>query len=79
MTALPRLGSRQWAMLDKICRTSGGGIYVPGGGPEHKLIMRLHELGLVQGKAGQQYRAVHTREGLDIWRQWQSAKVGEPA
>jgi hypothetical protein len=71
---LPRLGSRQWEMLDRICRTNGGGIYVPGGGAEHKTIMRLHELGYVQGKAGQPYCAVHTRDGLQVWRDWKSAQ-----
>lgn len=71
----PKLGKRQWEMLDRICRTNGGGVFVPPSGHEHNIILRLHELGFVQGKAGQQYRAVHTRDGFDAWRHWLSERA----
>lgn len=74
---LPRLGKRQWEMLGKIVRTNGGGIYVYYS--IQKTVLRLHELGLVQGKAGQQYCAVHTREGLEAWRAYQRATKPQEA
>lgn len=66
-----RLGARQWEMLDRICRSNGGGVFVGffEGDPEAKTILRLHELGLVQGKSGDLSCAVHTRKGLDLWRE----------
>ena len=61
-----KLTEPQWRVLNRICRTNGGG--VDAWGRDAPVIRRLHEKGLVQGKAGQQHCAVHTREGLELWR-----------
>lgn len=59
-----RLGTRQAAALRQIVKTNGGGV-CPITSPDVKMVMRLHELGLVQGKKGQDGRVVHTAAGLD--------------
>lgn len=61
-----KLTDAQWRALDAICRTNGGGIYA--GGRDMRSIFALHKKGLVEGKLNQQFRAVHTREGLEYWR-----------
>lgn len=61
-----KLGKRQLEMLIKICKTNGGGLYVSG--RDEKIIMRLHELELVQGKSGAQYCAVHTTKGMKLYK-----------
>jgi len=58
----------QWELLDRICRTNGGGLSLPPG-DELKRAQSLYRRGLAQGKSGQQYRAVHTPDGLKLWRE----------
>jgi len=62
----PVLTPTQKKMLDAICKTNGGGIFPAGA--EFRTVKQLEKKGLVQGKLGQQYCAVHTREGLTLWR-----------
>lgn len=71
-----KLTPAQWRMLDDVCRTNGGGVAVgfSYGTRSWKVAQRLMDMGLVQGKAGQQYRAVHTKEGLELWRERNSIK-----
>jgi len=64
------LGKAQLAMLGEICRTNGGG--VSGYRPNQRTMRSLEERGLIQGKAGQEWCAVHTREGLELWRSLQA-------
>lgn len=70
-----RLGSAQFAMLDSICRTNGGGR--SGYSLNRRTMRSLESKGLIQGKAGQEYCAVHTREGLDLWRKLTAEKALE--
>ena len=60
------LGHRQLAMLRKIVATNGGGIWA--GGPDERVIKSLYRRGLVQGKSGSQWCAVHTRASLELIR-----------
>ena len=62
-----RLGKSQFAMLDKICRTNGGGC--SGYSLDRRVMRSLEARGLIQGKLGQEWCAVHTREGLQLWRE----------
>jgi hypothetical protein len=62
-----KLTERQFQALDAVCRTNGGGI--SGYSSWKPQLLALEKKGLVQGKAGQQYRAVHTSEGLALWRE----------
>lgn len=64
-----KLGKVQKELLIKVCKTNGGGVYVGSDSKTQKVLMRLNELGLVQGKLGQPYCAVHTGEGLKIFRE----------
>ncbi len=64
----PKLTPSQWKWLDKICRTNGGGVDVALTPPIPKAVLHLYDLGLVQGKSGCQWCAVHTRDGLSLWR-----------
>jgi uncharacterized protein YjhX (UPF0386 family) len=65
-----KLGARQLDLLDRVCRSNGGGVSCYG---EHEGIYRaLERKGLIQGKSGQQYRAIHTAEGLSLWRKLQA-------
>lgn len=63
-----KLGKRQFELLAKICKSNGGGVYVSGSGPEYKIIRRLEEMGLIQGKSGQPYMAVHTPAGFNLYK-----------
>lgn len=60
----------QLEILGKVCRTNGGGYHAGfhEGARETKIIRALERKGLVQGKAGQPSRAVHTAEGLALYR-----------
>jgi hypothetical protein len=64
------LTPKQWEMLDRICRTNGGGIHAgfSEGARGTKTIRVLEKHGLVQGKSGNKGCAVHTRKGLAFWR-----------
>ena len=62
-----KLTAPQERVLRRIVKTSGGGIFAECD-PDLRVIMRLHEKGLCQGKKGSPARAVHTREGLDLIR-----------
>lgn len=62
-----KLTKLQFQALDVVCRTNGGGI--SGYSDWKTQITALHKKGLVQGKAGQQHRVVHTSEGLALWRE----------
>ena len=61
-----KLTPTQEAMLRRVVATNGGGVHA--GWDEGQKITRtlrkLEKLGLVQGKAGSDGWAVHTREGL---------------
>ena len=53
-----------------VVRTNGGGAFPQFGGPiRPATINKLYELGLVQGKAGQQFLIVHTAKGLRVARE----------
>ncbi|CAB4157024.1 hypothetical protein UFOVP747_47 [uncultured Caudovirales phage] len=53
-----------------VAATNGGGVYVGSvaSKPRTRTILRLHLMGLVQGKKGEQCSAVHTKEGLAVAR-----------
>lgn len=64
---MSKISPAQEAMLRRIVKTNGGGIHQYG---LHGPTMRaLYGKGLIQGKAGQQTCAVHTREGLALIRE----------
>ena len=63
-----KLTQPQKRVLRRVVKTNGGGVPVSGDRDE-KVIMRLYGMGLVQGKAGEQSRAVHSTEGLELVRQ----------
>jgi hypothetical protein len=55
--------------LAVVVRTNGGGLNTYSlGRPKLRILQRLHLMGLVQGKAGAQWRIVHTRDGLAVAR-----------
>lgn len=62
-----KLTSLQREALDAVCRSNGGGI--SSYSAWRTQLLALEKKGLIQGKAGQQYRAVHTQEGLALWRE----------
>lgn len=68
-----RLTAAQARELERICRTSGGGLgircrvledgeVVPSNG----VLRKLYEKGLIQGKSGGWERVVHTRLGWNV-------------
>lgn len=61
-----RLSPAQATLLRRIVATNGGGTgpYISTSDREYKTAMRLYDLGLAQGKAGNDSMAVHTRKGL---------------
>lgn len=69
------LSKAQWDALDRICRTNGGGVSinctVRDGEvvPSAPAMAALFRKGLIQGKAGAFEKVVHTREGLQLWRE----------
>ncbi len=63
---MTKLTELQFEALDAVCRTNGGGI--SGYSAWRPQLLALEKKGLVQGKAGQQCRAVHTPDGLALWR-----------
>ncbi len=75
----PRLGGRQIAMLREIVRSNGGGVYYFCGGEDERVMRSLARRGLIQGKAGHQSRAVHTRAGLELVRELDRRKAEQPA
>ena len=62
-----KLTAPQERVLRRIVKTSGGGVHAETD-PDLRVIMRLHNMGLCQGKKGNSTRAVHTREGLALIR-----------
>lgn len=68
-----KLPPAQRAMLDKICRTNGGGVWAEGLSARTR--NALERAGLIQGKSGRQDYAVHTREGLALWREQQAKQA----
>lgn len=75
MTGAVKLTAKQFSALALVCRTNGGGVSVACtvgpdgyGVPKLATMRRLHELGLIQGKAGSRETVVHTREGLALYR-----------
>lgn len=65
-----KLTPAQWRLLDRICKTNGGGVFsgFNEGDRNVKMMRALEAMGFVQGKAGAASRAVHTRDGLAYWR-----------
>jgi hypothetical protein len=65
------LGHRQIEVLGQVIATNGGGLHA--GFSESsdvtKVLRSLECKGLVQGMSGNPQRAVHTKEGLRVWRQ----------
>ncbi|MES2904038.1 MAG: hypothetical protein V4696_07620 [Pseudomonadota bacterium] len=61
-----KLTDKQWDLLDRICRTNGGGIHYYN--LDKSVLRGLMRRHLVQGKLGSGDCAVHTREGLALWR-----------
>lgn len=71
-----RLTPTQQSLLRRIVATNGGGISTYKlEGSERRVVMRLCSMGMVQGKAGQEWVAVHTRPGLE----WVRANPEEKA
>lgn len=52
-------------LLLKIVKSNGGGVSTE---CKPEMIRDLWNMGLIQGMAGQPWRAVHTREGLAVAR-----------
>lgn len=63
-----KLGARQRELLERVCRSNGGGVGV--NIESDRVAQSLEKHGLIQGKAGSQWRAVHTPAGLALYRQW---------
>jgi hypothetical protein len=61
------LTDRQAVILRRVVSTNGGGYHAGWheGQRETRTLRQLEKLGLVQGKAGSDGYAVHTREGID--------------
>ena len=59
-----KLTLKQTLMLKRVVETNGGGVstYDLNAG-ERRIVMALHDKGLVQGQSGKLYRVVHTKEG----------------
>ena len=72
-----KLTAPQERVLRRVVNTNGGGIYVEVD-PDRRVIMRLHEMGLVQGKASHAARVVHTRDGLDLIRHIDAIASAKP-
>ncbi len=64
---MTKLTLLQQKALDAVCKTNGGGLSCYSSWKQQ--LLSLHKKGLVQGKAGQPYRVVHTSEGLSLWRE----------
>jgi uncharacterized protein YjhX (UPF0386 family) len=62
------LTERQLALLRAVVASNGGGVSCAVD-PERTVMRQLERRGLVQGKAGEQWRAVHTKEGLAVVRE----------
>jgi len=60
------LTEKQRELLDRICRTNGGGISLYSA--DKSVLRGLMRRHLVQGKLGQPGAVVHTKEGLRAWR-----------
>ena len=70
-----KLTKPQARVLAEICATNGGGISeMRFFGQERKVMFRLHEMGLVQGKLGSPSNVVHTDEGWAINKELQTTK-----
>lgn len=74
MSAAIKLTAPQEAMLRRVVATNGGGVHAgfSEGQRETRVLLRLHEMGLVQGKAGMDGWAVHTKQG------WAWVKANPP-
>lgn len=65
----PKLTTAQEKMLERVVKTNGGGVNGYSlTAREIATAYELHDLELVQGKAGNLSRIVHTKEGLALWR-----------
>lgn len=71
-----KLGRRQAAILRDVVATNGGGISA-GTYCDLTPVRALERRGLIQGKAGEPYRIVHTREGLEWVRANPVKEAGE--
>lgn len=70
-----RLGPVQRRVLARVVKTNGGGLSQYDLTPAEKRAMwRLHELRLVHGKSGMEWRVVHTRAGLELHRKMEAAQ-----
>jgi hypothetical protein len=70
-----KLGPVQRRVLARVVKTNGGGVSQYDLTPtEKKALWRLHELRLVHGKSGMEWRAVHTREGLELHRKLETTQ-----
>jgi len=62
-----KLGPRQFEFLDRVCKSNGGGVNCLG--EKERVFRSLERKGLIQGKSGHPWQAVHTCEGLKFWLQ----------
>lgn len=71
-----KLTEAQQHMLIRVCRTNGGGIHAgfSESNSDTKFLRQLERMGLVQGKNGRPSYAVHTRKGLELFRQIQQTE-----
>ena len=68
LTVEARLSPKMVEMLDRVCRTNGGGVSISGLGPgERSTIAALEARDLVREKPGD-LAVIHTKAGLELWR-----------
>lgn len=65
-----KLGKHQKELLNRTCRTNGGGISVYD--CDYKVMRSLEAHGLIQGKLNHDGKFVHTKEGLSLWRDYEN-------
>lgn len=59
----------QLRLLARVCQTNGGGLSTYDlNQMERKMLMKLYDADLVQGKKGAEWKAVHTNDGFRIWK-----------
>jgi DNA-binding MarR family transcriptional regulator len=66
-----KLTPKQLELLQRVCLSNGGGINAGYSetAAHTRTVRQLERKGLVQGKLGQPSCAVHTKEGLALFRQ----------
>lgn len=63
-----KLGSKQKEFLSKVCKSNGGGVPIITAN-DLKISKSLEKKGLIQGKSNGPGRAVHTKAGIDLFKE----------